>query len=41
MNDKLGVTWFLISYDFEIFCVYGAHWKFSSMIDDSVFDCSG
>ena len=41
MNERAGVTWFLINYDFERFCVFGAHWDLSWTIDGNVFDYDG
>ena len=42
MNEKAGVTCFLISNDYESLCVCdGTHWELSWMIDGNVVDCDG
>ena len=39
MNQKLGITWFLLGNIIKHLCVCCTHWELSGMIDSGVVDC--
>ena len=41
MDEKAGITWFLIDDNIEIFRIYCAHWEFPWMVEGCVVDRNG